>query len=170
MLDLEKVTYLELRPSTMRAAFVEHGDHEDVTLRSLGDGPIWKPLRHGGHGARLLAYTNDVRFAWVGDPAVGTAVVELATGIPHAMPVPVGPDAAGAAAITFAGGAWHALWPGGTIADHRGKDRVLVPVTARAAAFSPDGVILAVLTPEGDEVVLVERATGAVRSRLPLRR
>lgn len=170
VLDLETGAYLEHLPATVPSAFVEHGDHEDVTLRSLGDGPIWKPLRHGGHGARLLGYTNDVRFAWVGDPAVGTAVVELATGVPHAMPLPVGPDAAGAAAITFAGGSWHALWPGGTIADHRGEDRVALPVIARAAAFSPDGAILAVLTPAGDEVVLVDRATGAVRSRRPLPR
>lgn len=86
------------------------------------------------------------------------------------MPVPVGPDAAGAAAISFADGAWHAPWPGGTIADHRGENHARVPVTARAAAFSPDGAILAVLTPEGDEIVLVDRATGAVRSRLTLPR
>lgn len=166
VLDLETGAYLTHPPPTMPAAFVAEGDHEDLSLQSLGDGPTWKPLRHAGGGARLLAYTNDLRFAWVGDPAAGTAIVELATGIPHAMPVPIGPDAAGTAAVVFAGGSWHVLWPNGTLADLRGAADASVPVPARAAAFSPDGASLGVLEPTGESIILVDRTTGEVRSRL----
>ena len=167
--DLETGTYLARPLSTMPAAFIEESDHDALSLASLGDGPIRKTLRYGDRAPRLLAYTPDLNFAWVGEPGIGTAIVELATGIPHALPLEPGEGGDGVAAVVFADAAWHLLWPDGIIADVRGTNRVPLPVSVRIAAFSADGKNLAVVTRENDaEVLLVDRANGTVRSRIPI--
>lgn len=171
VLDLETGAYRAFPPPAMPGAFIEES-YEGLILASLGDGPVSKTLRYGGREPRLLAHTNDLRFAWVGEPGISTALIELATGIPHALPLepaPVSGDP-GASAVAFSDGAWHLLWPDGIIADVRGQNRVQLAVPVRTAAFSIDGRTLAVVTPNDDEILLVDRATGAVRSRMPLPR
>lgn len=166
MLDASTGALLAHATTDAPRYFVVNDEPEDLFVVDEWTGDRL-PLRFGGDRPSCLAVTRDARFAWVGE-SEDTAVVDIATGIPHAAPpLPdeelsvVAIDAAdrdeerwGAFALGLAANARFRFFDGsGAVGDHeRWWLRIDADVTA--AAFSPACERLAIAT--RSEVVVLD--------------
>jgi hypothetical protein len=177
VLDVETGRFLEVVPDAIPRDFVFNDQPEELFLGA-------RNLRVGGDRPSALAYTHDLRFAWVGEDQ-STEIIELATGLPMVYPAMVeevtttlslvdgtigeredddgGHDAA--SAIAFAHGRWLLLWNNGIVTDHLGADPIALVPPPIAAAFDPSGTRLAVIS--DDEVVILDPRARMVVARFP---
>jgi hypothetical protein len=176
VLDVDTGEYLERAPASVPRTFVENDQPEELLLGE-------RRLDVGGDRPRAEAYTNDLRFAWIGGES--TEVIALATGLTVARPASTFPDdvtvaldlasgeiiehewddqgGGGACALAFAEGRWFVLDDYGVLRDHIGNDAIVLVPTPVAAAFDPSGARLAVC--DGNEVIVIDRSTRAIVAR-----
>lgn len=184
-IDFRQGRYLVDPPRELPRNLIVNDQPEDIFLEH-DDGHAQK-LVVGGDRPECFAYTRDLRFGWAGEIGASAAVFELATGIPHAMPIEPNdaekvldlasgvlrdpeeadePEETGGAAVAFAGGEWRFVWGTGLYSDHRARRVVRFHPNPRAAAFDASGARLALVT--DDDIAIVDVAEMRVLSRFAL--
>jgi hypothetical protein len=180
VLDCAAHRYLDVLPAAAPSYLVTHGEPEELFLQPVHE-PVGEPpdagmkrLRIGNDRPEVLAYTNDLRFAWVGE-AEDTVVIQCDNGRTAIFPAgrrafgEVDDDESeclGAFAAAFADGKWWFVWNGRWLTNHLADEPVRLPATGRACAFDDVGEQLAIVTAK--EIVVLERKTLRVRARLAL--
>ncbi len=178
VLDVETGHFLERAPDSVPRTFFENDEPEDL---HLGE----RRLPIGGDRPGALAYTHDLRFAWVGESSC-SEIVDRTTGFPVAIPADVYgnevPDALdlatgetiaqeyegaydGGFALAFADGRWLTLDSDGNLSDQLGTSPIALVPAPTAAAFDPAAARLALLVES--EVVILDRVARTIVARFP---
>jgi hypothetical protein len=157
--DLTKKRWLNRVDSRLPRHIVDETDASGADIIDLVTGAS-RRLAPIADNPRVLAHTRDGRFAWV-SLAQGSSIIELATGIPFVEPaappddlerIELGSKGTAGAVAWHPDRGWLLFDRSGALGDHQ---RWWARITgARAAAFSPDGSLLAVAT--GDRITLIE--------------
>lgn len=141
----------------------------EILVVSAADGAIRRKLSTGGRASHMLALGGP--WIWVANILDGTVSRVDPSGATDTRAWPAGTRTEGVAATPDGGQGWTGSMQGGDVV---GVDGATGEVVARVSglqvpyrlAVTSDGATVVVTDPEAQQVVLIDRARGAVRARV----